>query len=107
MLSYIPRQVIALAAALSYATPGIAAKRGMRYSTPITVTLVSLSIHAGGLWSVLLLITGVPNISAWALFLFILTGTLQPVIRLVSPIVATSSLWILLGIWLFCAASSA
>jgi drug/metabolite transporter (DMT)-like permease len=82
MLSHIAPQLIALAAALSYATSGIAAKRGMRYSTPITITLVSLSIHAAGLWSLLLLTTGVPKISAWALFLFILTGTLQPVIRL-------------------------
>jgi drug/metabolite transporter (DMT)-like permease len=82
MLSYVPPQVIALAAALSYATSGIAAKRGMRYSTPVTVTLVSLTIHAASLWSILLLTTGVPKISAWALFLFVVTGTLQPVIRL-------------------------
>ncbi len=82
MLANIPPQLIALSAALSYATSGIAARRGMRYSTPITVTLVSLSIHATGLWSVLLLSGGVPKVSLWALFLFILTGTLQPVIRL-------------------------
>ena len=81
MLANIPPQLIALTAALSYATSGIAAKRGMRYSTPITVTLVSLSIHALGLWSVLLLTTGVPRVPAWALVLFIVTGTLQPVIR--------------------------
>ena len=47
MLSHIPPQFIALAAALSYATSGIAAKRGLRYSTPITVTLVSVTVHAG------------------------------------------------------------
>jgi drug/metabolite transporter (DMT)-like permease len=82
MLSYIPPQLIALAAALSYATSGIAAKRGMRHSTPITVTLVSLTVHAAGLWLVLLLTSGVPTVSPSALFLFIVTGTLQPVIRL-------------------------
>jgi drug/metabolite transporter, DME family len=81
MLAHIPPQLIALSAALSYATSGIAAKRGMRYSTPITVTLVSLSIHALGLWSVLLLTTGIPRVTPLALFLFIVTGTLQPVIR--------------------------
>ncbi len=82
ILADIPPQLIALSAALSYATSGIAAKRGMRYSTPITVTLVSLTIHATGLWSILLLTSGVPKVSPMALFLFILTGTLQPVIRL-------------------------
>lgn len=81
MLAQIPPQLIALAAALSYATSGIAARRGLRYSTPITVTLVSLTIHAVGLWSVLLF-TGVPRVSPWVLFLFFITGTLQPVIRL-------------------------
>lgn len=78
----IPPQLIALAAALSYATSGIAAKRGMRFSTPITVTLVSLTIHATSLWTILLLTRGIPTVSPLALLLFVITGTLQPVIRL-------------------------
>ncbi|MDH3443139.1 MAG: DMT family transporter [Deltaproteobacteria bacterium] len=82
MLEFIPPQLIALAAALSYATSGIAARRGMRYSTPITVTLVSLTVHALGLWSILLMTKGVPEVSLWVLLLFFITGTLQPVIRL-------------------------
>ena len=61
MLAQIPPQLIALAAALSYATSGISARRGLRYSTPITVTLVSLTIHAVGLWSALLVTGGVPQ----------------------------------------------
>lgn len=81
MFAHIPPQLIALSAALSYATSGISAKRGLRYSTPITVTVVSLSIHTVSLWSVLLLTTGVPKVNPWPLFLFIVTGTLQPVIR--------------------------
>jgi DME family drug/metabolite transporter len=82
MFSEIPPQLIALAAALSYATSGISAKRGMRYSTPATVTLVSVLIHAIGLWTLLLLTSGVPAVPPWALILFVITGTLQPVIRL-------------------------
>ena len=82
MLEFIPPQLIALAAALSYATSGIAARRGLRYSTPVTVTMVSLTVHAFGLWSILLLTKGVPQVSMWVLFLFFITGTLQPVIRL-------------------------
>ena len=82
MLTGIPAQWIALAAALSYAVSGIAAKRGLRYSTPITVTLVSVTIHALCLWGAVLLTGGVPSVSWWVLFLFALTGTLQPIIRL-------------------------
>ena len=75
-------QLIALGAALSYAVSGIAAKRGMRYSTPITVTLVSVTIHAFTLSSAVLLTGGIPSVSGWVLFLFALAGTLQPIIRL-------------------------
>ena len=82
MLTDFPAQLIALGASLSYAASGILAKRGLRYSTPITVTLVSVSIHAVTLWSTLLLTGGIPAVSWWVLFLFVLTGTLQPVIRL-------------------------
>jgi hypothetical protein len=53
MLQDLPPQLVALAAALSYATSGIAAKRGMRFSTPLTVTLVSLTIHATSLSTIL------------------------------------------------------
>jgi drug/metabolite transporter (DMT)-like permease len=82
MLSLTPPQLIALAAAISYAISGIAAKRGLRYSTPITVTLVSVTVHAVSLSIALWLTGGIPEISWWVLFLFALTGTLQPVIRL-------------------------
>jgi DME family drug/metabolite transporter len=82
MLSSIPPQLIALTAAISYATSGIAAKRGLRYSTPITVTLVSLMVHTVTLWTALLLTSGIPQVSWFVLFLFVLTGTLQPIIRL-------------------------
>jgi drug/metabolite transporter, DME family len=74
--------VVALAAAVSYAASGIAAKRGLRYSTPITVTLVSVTIHAVSLSAAVLLTGGIPAVSWWVLFLFALTGTLQPIIRL-------------------------
>src|SRR5262245_55518190 len=78
----LPPQLIAFGAALSYAISGIAARRGMRYSTPITVTLVSVTVHAVTLWAAVLLTGGVPSVSWWVLFLFALTGTLQPIIRL-------------------------
>jgi DME family drug/metabolite transporter len=77
----VPAQLIALAAALSYAISGIAAKRGLRYSTPVTVTLVSVAIHAVVLWIALLIFRGVPAVSWWVLFLFVLSGLLQPILR--------------------------
>jgi DME family drug/metabolite transporter len=77
----VPAQVIALAAALSYAISGIAAKRGLRYSTPVTVTLVSMAIHATVLWIALLIVRGVPTVSRWVLFLFVLSGLIQPILR--------------------------
>ncbi len=82
MIPETPPQIIALIAALSYAASGISAKRGLRYSTPATVTLVSLLVHAFGLWALLLLTRDVPSVPPVALFLFFVTGTLQPVIRL-------------------------
>lgn len=74
-------QLIALAAALSYAISGISAKRGLRYSTPITVTLVSVAIHAVALWTALLIYRGIPEVSWWVLFLFVVSGLIQPILR--------------------------
>ncbi len=81
MLADISPQLIALGAALSYAISGISAKRGLRYSTPITVTLVSVAIHAVTLWIGLLVFRGIPEVSWWVLFLFFLSGLLQPLLR--------------------------
>jgi len=61
MLPDIPPQLIALCAAMSYATSGIAAKRGLRYSTPITVTLVSVAISRRGVVDALLMFRGIPE----------------------------------------------
>ena len=77
----VPAQLIALAAALSYAISGIAAKRGLRYSTPVTVTLVSVAIHATVLSIALLIFRGVPMVSWWVFFLFVLSGVIQPILR--------------------------
>ena len=76
-----PAQLIALGAALSYAISGIAAKRGLRYSTPVTVTLVSVAIHATLLWIALLIFRGVPMLPWGVLLLFVLSGLIQPILR--------------------------
>lgn len=77
-----PPQLMALLAAFSYATCTIAAKRGMQHSTPITVTLVSLAFHTTTLWTAVFLTGGIPPVASLAVILFIIAGTLQPIIRL-------------------------
>jgi drug/metabolite transporter (DMT)-like permease len=86
MFDFVPPQLIALCAALSYAVSGISAKRGMRYSTPITVTLVSLLVHAGGLWMLLgtwLFLRGIEGLNRRTILgaMAVVAGTLAIVVR--------------------------
>lgn len=77
-----PPQVIALLASLSYSLVMITSRRGMEYSTPTTVTLISLIVHTVTLWGAVLLAGGIPEVSATAVYVFIIAGVLQPIIRL-------------------------
>jgi len=77
-----PPQAIALLASLSYALVLITSRRGMQYSTPTTVTLVSLIVHTVTLWAAVFLTRGIPDVSATAVCVFVVAGALQPVIRL-------------------------
>ena len=75
-------ELLALLTALSYATSNISARWGMRYSTPNTATLFSLSIHAVGLPAIVLITTGHSvGASSGALYLVVITGVLQTVLR--------------------------
>ncbi len=78
----IPPQVIALCASLSYACVLVTSRRGMQFSTPKTVTLVSLIVHTVSLWTAVLLTGGIPRVDAAAVYVFIVAGMLQPIIRL-------------------------
>jgi DME family drug/metabolite transporter len=42
---------------------------------------VSVAIHATVLWIALLIFRGVPMVSWWVLFLFVLSGLIQPILR--------------------------
>lgn len=75
-------QLVALSAAISYSFSSVIARRGMRYSNPITVTCFSLAVHGVGLWAVVFLAGGVPKVSPYAVLLFVIAGMLQPLIRL-------------------------
>ncbi len=78
----IPPQVIALCASLSYACVLVTSRRGMQYSTPKTVTLISLIVHTVSTWTAVLLTGGIPPVDAVAVYVFIVAGMLQPIIRL-------------------------
>jgi uncharacterized membrane protein len=74
-------QVIALLAAIAYALSFILAKRGMRHSTPITITFVSLLLQTTILFIVALAVTGIPEIPAFIFAIFVIAGVLQAVVR--------------------------
>lgn len=74
-------QMIALGAAIAYALSFILSKRGLRYSTPITVTFVSLLIQTITLVFILLVFTGIPEAAPFVLFLYAIAGILQAVVR--------------------------
>ncbi len=74
-------ELLALLTAFSYATSNIAARWGLRYSTPNTVVLFSLAMHAVGLSSVVLLTEGIPSVPHAAFYLVVITGVLQTILR--------------------------
>ena len=74
-------QTIALAAAIAYALSFILSKRGLRYSTPVTITFVSLLMQAVALFSIALTFTGVPDTPAFVFLIFVIAGVLQAVVN--------------------------
>ena len=74
-------ELLALLTAFSYATSNIAARWGLRYSTPNTAVLFSLFMHAVGLSSIVLLTQGIPTVPRVALNLVVVTGVLQTILR--------------------------
>ncbi|MGE5306003.1 MAG: EamA family transporter [Alphaproteobacteria bacterium] len=68
-------------AAFSFAIANVTVRHGMRYSTPLTATFVSLIIHTTVLWSALLLTRGIPSVKLLAIGAICLTGIAQPAMR--------------------------
>lgn len=74
-------QAIALAAAIAYAPSFILSKRGLRYSTPITITFVSLLTQTVALFAIVFTFTRIPPTSPFVYLLFAIAGVLQAVVR--------------------------
>jgi len=74
-------QLLALVTSIFYAIALIAARKGLRYSTPATVTCVSILVQVVVLWSVVLLRGGIPQVLPVAVGLFIFVGVTQLGVR--------------------------
>lgn len=77
-------QLIGLGAAVAYAAANIASRRGLLFSTPLTMTWISMTVQTVVLWAIVLFRGAIPSIAPLALKLFIFVGFLLPVIRLLS-----------------------
>jgi len=74
-------QIIALLAAIAYALGFIFSKRGLRFSTPTTITFVSLLVQTVILFGIVFVYTGIPHISSLVFSLFVVAGILQAAVR--------------------------
>jgi drug/metabolite transporter, DME family len=74
-------QFFAWLTAFSFALANVTVRHGMRYSTPLTATFVSVIIHTVVLWTAVFLTGGIPNVAWLGAAAIFLTGTVQPAMR--------------------------
>ena len=74
-------QLLASITAIFYAGALVASRLGLKYSTPDTVTLVSILVQNVTLWSAVFLTGGIPNVSWIAVGIFCIVGTFQMGVR--------------------------
>lgn len=77
-------EIIALLASISFALFAVYGWLGLRYSTPMTATVVSLAARTVTLGAAVFLTGGVPSYAALALALFVVLGLLQSAISLLT-----------------------
>lgn len=74
-------QLFAWFTAFSFAIANVTVRHGMRYSTPLTATVVSLIVHTIVLWTALLATHGIPSVKLIAFGTIALTALVQPIMR--------------------------
>lgn len=74
-------QLFAWLTAFSFACANVTVGYGMRYSTPVTATFVSLIVHTIVLWTAVFVTSGIPSINYLAVGVIFLTGMVQPIMR--------------------------
>jgi drug/metabolite transporter, DME family len=77
-------QVLALITSIFYSSALVSARAGMRYSTPTTVTLVSILIQNLLLWSAIFVTGGVHTVPLIGILLFTVVGIFQLGVRLLA-----------------------
>ncbi len=77
-------QLFAFMTAICYAVALVSSRRGLQYSTPDTVTLVSILIQNLALWSAVFVSGGIPEVSWTAIGIFCIVGTFQMGVRLLA-----------------------
>lgn len=84
MTSDATAQLLAWITSGCYAAALVSSRRGLKYSTPTTVTLASIAIQNCALWSAVFLSGGVPQVSWLAALLFCVVGVFQMGVRLLA-----------------------
>jgi DME family drug/metabolite transporter len=77
-------QLLASITAICYAVALVSSRLGLKYSTPDTVTLVSILVQNVTLWSAVYLTGGIPSVSGIAVAIFCIVGTFQMGVRLLA-----------------------
>ena len=77
-------QALAFITSICYAAALVAARRGLEYSTPATVTLLSILMQNLLLWSAVFLTGGVHAVPWQGVLLFTVVGTFQLAVRLLA-----------------------
>ena len=77
-------QIFAFITAVCYAAALVSSRRGLQYSTPDTVTLVSILVQNVALWSAVFITGGIPAVSGTAVGIFCIVGTFQTGVRLLA-----------------------
>ncbi len=74
-------QLLASITAIFYAGALVSSRLGLKYSTPDTVTLVSILVQNVTLWSAVFVTGGIPKVSGIAVAIFCVVGTFQMGVR--------------------------
>jgi DME family drug/metabolite transporter len=77
-------QLLAFLTSIWYAGALVCSRRGLQYSTPTTVTLVSILVQNVTLWSAVFLLGGIPKVAMVAVVVFCIVGTFQTAVRLLA-----------------------
>lgn len=84
MTPVVSPQLLALLTSIWYAGALVCSRRGLKYSTPTTVTLVSILVQNVTLWAAVFILGGIPKVSWVAVAIFCVVGTFQTAVRLLA-----------------------